>query len=531
SPDCKKDGTEAELFKRNLNYHVTQFYYSDVHPREDFFIGGSQDNAAIGFLEGGKAERLAGGDGSFVAFDRDEPEYAIACNNHGGAKIVKLDLQTGKKISERRLNQSGGELINPSGYDPAQNVFLNPYRGVRILRARNVTDFSDIVRDTIDVSAVVSSPITVLTPSPHSMNGESVFYLGTNTTSNGAIYRMSHAEADSPLMRITALPNPVIGPGVDNERGRWMTSLCIGDTEDHLIVTFQSREMDGIWETKDGGTTWQSKQGDLPRQRMLTVTRNPKNPKEVVVGGQYGVFYTQNFDAIDVLWEPLVTGVGRVKSTTVKYREKDSVLFLGSYGLGVLRHNIELQEEKVTRKTPYFASFSSPQNTFEFKPEWTICGQMLGSWEQDQVWRVQQGGQLNIQQREDVMVSKYHAFGYPRQSQLISPFIDFSDQITPQVVFEYAYPTADQTIQDTADLQYSLDDGDSWQMLWVKRGNALATTSTAASGTFVPDDSDWRKISIPVSFLRDEKRVLFRFTTYGDRMSDNFWLDHLNDLT
>ncbi|UTW61749.1 hypothetical protein KFE98_17320 [bacterium SCSIO 12741] len=202
---------------------------------------------------------------------------------------------------------------------------------------------------------------------------------------------------------------------------------------------------------------------------------------------------------------------------------------MGTYGGGVLRRKApELDRE--TLKAPVYFDFES---LMELWRHWKICNPAgVDGWEQAKVNRIDTSSDefvADVHLNESVLVSRNfeEPVEWSALDELEPPILDMSQQKDPYLTFDYAYARKKERnpgYRDTFDLQYSLDDGRHWHLLWGKRGSHLYTAE-ATEKRFVPKTGDWKTIVIPFPQGTGKKRVLFKFSTYGPKMTNDLWFD------
>ena len=92
--------------------------------------------------------------------------------------------------------------------------------------------------------------------------------------------------------------------------------------------------VESIWYTSNGGTTWETKEGNLPDMPVKCILQNPLNTEEVIVGTELGVWYTSDFSSASPSWLPAFNGMSNVKVTDLDVRD-DNAIYAATYGRGV----------------------------------------------------------------------------------------------------------------------------------------------------------------------------------------------------
>ncbi len=115
---------------------------------------------------------------------------------------------------------------------------------------------------------------------------------------------------------------------------------------------------------------------------------------------------------------------------------------------------------------------------------------------------------------------------FNKKDALITDVYDLSVVPKPELKFDVAYAAFSTTRLDSLNVYYSLDCGSSWTKVWGQRGNEFATAA-AQSAAFVPKDTQWRTVSIPLLQISGQAKVSFKFENvsgWGNAM----YLDNIN---
>ena len=93
---------------------------------------------------------------------------------------------------------------------------------------------------------------------------------------------------------------------------------------------------------------------------------------------------------------------------------------------------------------------------------------------------------------------------------LVTPPLNLTGQGVPYISFDQAYAIYSNDYVDTLKVLYSLDCGITWEFLWSKGGNELATASPTEE-PFFPLDNEWRNQEISLASLAGEQSVHLAF--------------------
>lgn len=156
-------------------------------------------------------------------------------------------------------------------------------------------------------------------------------------------------------------------------------------------------------------------------------------------------------------------------------------------------------------------------NSFETALDW-YPGGINSSWERGlptatlintaaagtQVWATNLSGNYNFEEK----------------SWLQSPCFDFSRVVRPEISFRYR---SYMTVNSGANITYSVDGGNSWQLLgrvgegnnWYATDSVVVSAGNAVWSGNQPS-TDWLQARLPLSSLRGQSSVMFRFNFYSN---------------
>ncbi|MEY3444560.1 MAG: hypothetical protein RLZZ519_2841 [Bacteroidota bacterium] len=147
--------------------------------------------------------------------------------------------------------------------------------------------------------------------------------------------------------------------------------------------------------------------------------------------------------------------------------------------------------------------------------------------ESDQWHWVGSGNAASLGARS-VMAQNYSQLAPRVKQDLISAPYDLAGISAPVLTFDYAYKRKGSFIIDSLQLWVSDDCGDTWQKIWEKGGNGLATTGGfQANAPFVPTISQWRSDTVSLAAFSTATELRLKFRSIGGN-SQNIYLDNLN---
>ena len=328
-------GSGSAISVRNNNYNVTQYVKAGIGPNGNgstsvIFTAGAQDNGSQAFRNGNASpgingsEELSDGDGFYTFVDKDG-QYMIATfvNNviyrfslpwnglgrrQGGATTLSSD-------------QSRGDFVNQMDYDSDANRLLtnNSNQSQNAIKSINVASNSS---GSITNAALTAKP-TAFRASPFANN---VWHVGL---ANGGLLRLNNVTNSS--ASFTTITTPFVGS---------VSSVRYGETANDIFVTVHNYGVTSVWATSNGGTSWASKEGDLPNIPVRDILQNPLNRDEAILATQLGVWSTSNFNSANPTWTQAYNGMSDVSVTSLDYwavngDDNNNQIIASTYGRGV----------------------------------------------------------------------------------------------------------------------------------------------------------------------------------------------------
>lgn len=320
------------LSPRDKDFNTSQFYTVGVAPTTafsgDYFAGGLQDNGTQLFQNANSngadsSVEAYGGDGAYTFFDQGDDKYFIR-NYVYNSGINLFNLETNTNVTINNESASNGSFINPQALDSNLDILYSNYSSggfnYIIKRYSGIKSSTTLTSTNLTNSEFDSTP-TALTVSPFTTNS-STLYVGTVL---GDIFKVENANGSSPSWTELELNNIIVGSISDIE---------LGNNENEIFVTIHNYGVENIWYTNDGGTNWQTKEGNLPDMPVKTILRNPLNNEEVIIGTELGVWYTTNFSDTNPTWSPAFNGMSNVKVLDLDLRD-DNMVFAATFGRGI----------------------------------------------------------------------------------------------------------------------------------------------------------------------------------------------------
>ncbi len=309
---------------RNKGLRIKQFYSVAIHPTEtNLFIAGAQDNGMHRLNHPGLDSSIEfyGGDGMYCAIDQNEPQFQFgsAFNNN-----IRRSINGG--LSWGNVSFAGGRFVSPWDYDNIGNkIYLcsgngnyirwdNPQTGTTSATVA-VTDFGGL-----QVSAVHVSPYTA----------NRVFF-GTSNGTTSRLVRLNDAHTATPTSTI------ITPPGATG----FLNCVVTGSSDQNLIACFSSFNVNNVWITTDGGTTWAASDGNLPNMPVRWALFHPDTDTKAYIATATGVWETDLLNGASTVWAANPS-FPNVSTDMIKYRASDRTIAAGTHGRGVWTATVPL---------------------------------------------------------------------------------------------------------------------------------------------------------------------------------------------
>jgi hypothetical protein len=316
----------SAITARNKDYNTVQYYYGDIssaiNGAADDIIGGTQDNGTPAVYDGVAGANpftdLTGGDGGYTEID-DAGAYIITAypnNNH----YVIVPPSTFYQIS----SGTGGSFINEGGLDKNLDILYcnasttTPTYSIE-RNATFTTGAGSITRTSLTDALLDASP-SAFKVSPFTV-GSTKLFVGLKS---GKLLRLDTADGVPIWNNITG--GSFVGSISDVE---------FGQNELEIFVTMHNYGVTSIWFTSDGGTTWSSKEGNLPDLPVKCILQNPLLPNEVIIGTELGVWSTADYTQVSPVWIQSYNGMSDVTVLDLDVRTSDNVVLATTHGRGM----------------------------------------------------------------------------------------------------------------------------------------------------------------------------------------------------
>lgn len=301
---------------KNDGYNVTQFYGCAIDPGlgVNHFLAGSQDNGSHLFDQSGtnSTTEVTGGDGAFCHIDQDEPTYQFTSYVYSN---YYRSTDGGNTFSSVSFGDNG-RFINPTDYDDTADIFYGAYNDGTYFRWDDPQTGSTWY--SISISDFSGKKVSAVTCSPNTAN-RVFFGLG-----NGNVVKVDNAHNSSHSSTVIRSGSGYVSC-IEVEQG----------DDDHILVTYSNYGVNSVWETTDGGSTWNSVEGDLPDMPVRWALFNPHDADQALLATELGVWYSDDLNAGSTNWVPANNGLANVRTDMLQLRSSDNEIIASTHGRGL----------------------------------------------------------------------------------------------------------------------------------------------------------------------------------------------------
>jgi len=328
SDDITTASSSPGIDNRNKDYSTIQYYYGAIDIVDgadgDDIIGGAQDNGTSVIEDASAGANiftdLFGGDGAFTDLDRASG-YGVQSYTGNGHNY--FSYPTGASFFSI-TSGGGGNFINQAGLDKNLDIlYSNASTSTPTYRIERVVEF--IPGGPGQVSTILTNGFLNSSPSAFQVDpytaASSKLWVGLT---NGRLLRIDNA--DGGVAPTWNLMNTFVGSISDIEYG--VTNM-------DMFVTIHNYGVTSVHYSGDGGSSWNSIEGDLPDVPVKCVLQNPLYPDQVIIGTALGVWATNDYTAGSPTWIQTYNGMSDVPVLDLDLRPSDNVILATTYGRGM----------------------------------------------------------------------------------------------------------------------------------------------------------------------------------------------------
>lgn len=316
--------TQPVFSGKNRSYNSLQFYSCAIDPREEtaIYMGDLQDNGTVLYTGTPLSNTISGGDGAYCFIDQNEPNITISSIYYNQYYLYR----DGGQVSIAGMNYGSGTFINPVDYDNNLNTLYanaTTFLGANKNSLLKISGIPDNPVETIfTITNDVNVPFSHIAVSQYSPSNSTTLFAGTES---GRLFKVINAQSNPYSTEI----------GSNNFPAGNISCIAIGESEDHLLVTFSNYGISSIWQTYNGGDSWSEKENNLPDMPIRWAIYHPQDDKQALIATEIGIWGTDELDQDNPIWLPVNDGLANVRVDMLKVRKSDNVVLAATHGRGL----------------------------------------------------------------------------------------------------------------------------------------------------------------------------------------------------
>ncbi len=325
--------------EKSNNLSSLQFYACDMSPiaGDNTFVGGLQDNGTL--LYNGSpldiSNMISGGDGAYCFIDKTDASRMITSVYYNRYYL----FENANYI--KNFGEYSGVFINPCDYDSKNSILYTnacTFTGHKSNRLLKISILQDtIINEYINLGTGLNTYFSNILVSPYSHEGKTTLFVGSQ---NGKLFEIKDSQKN-PYSFDIGSPDFPLG---------YISSIAIGGSEDTLLVTFSNYGVQSVWETYNGGNTWNDISYNLPDIPIRWALYHPENANQKLLATELGIW---SFDKNNI-WKPNTT-FPNVRVDMLRVRKSDNTVLAATHGQGLFFGRWEKKsvgiKEQITAKT------------------------------------------------------------------------------------------------------------------------------------------------------------------------------------
>jgi hypothetical protein len=311
--------------EKNNGYGTLQFYSCAIYPTagSNKYVGGLQDNGTL-YHTGTPLtifDMIDGGDGAYSFIDQDQPQYMITSVYYN-----QYSLFNNGEYYQSMADWQSGTFVSPADYDYKSNILYSNacnYIGGQVnklLRIKGIPN--NISGSYINLNTGLNVYFTAVEYSTHSAANSSTLFVGSLT---GKLFKVINAQTTPQSTDITGSSFPLGA----------ISSIAIGGSDDTLLVTFSNYGVSSVWQTYDGGSSWQEKEANLPDIPIRWAIYHPNSSAYAMLATELGVWTTSNLNEEGTVWTQDIAGLANVRVDMLQMRMSDFTVIAATHGRGL----------------------------------------------------------------------------------------------------------------------------------------------------------------------------------------------------
>ncbi len=311
--------------EKNNGYGTLQFYSCAINSTagSNKYVGGLQDNGTL-YHTGTPLtifDMIDGGDGAYAFIDQTQPQYMITSVYYN-----QYTLFNNGNYEEDMSSWQSGTFISPADYDYNSNILyanacsFSGGQANQILRIKGIPN--NISGAYINLNTGLDVYFSAVEYSQNSPLNTSTLFVGSLT---GKLFKVTNAQASPQVTDITGSSFPTGA----------VSSIAIGSSDDTLLVTFSNYGISSVWQTYDGGASWDEKEANLPDIPVRWAMYHPNSTAYAMLATELGVWTTSNLNEEETVWTQDIEGLANVRVDMLQMRLSDYTVIAATHGRGL----------------------------------------------------------------------------------------------------------------------------------------------------------------------------------------------------
>jgi hypothetical protein len=417
---------------KNNGFNCTQYYGVDMHPSDaNYFLAGAQDNGTQKFTTAGinTTSNASGGDGGWPHIDQTDGQLQITANT-GNRYNVSINGGASFTFASTVFN-TRGQFINPTDFDDQTDILYCGDDEGKYFFIRNWT--TTPVGTQVTVAGFGSREVTFVKVDPAGGNNVWVGLSPTNSTTLPMVVKLSNAN--------TTTPGFASFGTVGNVNGAALSSLDIDPANaNHIIATLSNFGVTSVWESTDGGTTFNSIEGNLPDMPVWWCMFAPAGAQlngatggngGIILGTELGVWTASVINGTSTQWIPNNGGLANVRVYMLRYRNSDKMLVAATHGRGLFTTTLTVVTVTGVPNVPNTKDFIRYVST-ENKQLQVVVGNLTAQSITLQLYDMK--GRLVLQRRQAYQNVRLDLSGYSTGSYILKIRGNKNERFTKQII-------------------------------------------------------------------------------------------------
>jgi photosystem II stability/assembly factor-like uncharacterized protein len=300
----------------NNAYSTLQCYSCAINQSGDYhYLTGLQDNGTVYYDAHpfNINDMVQGGDGAFASFDENEPNMIITSTYNNSFFVYDFGTSDYEYIND----VESGSFVTTFDYDWLNNVIWAnacDEQGIGADQILKLSNFYSHTSEFINAGTGSTVPFSAVR-----LAGTNTLLLGSST---GEIYKINDINTSPSSTEIDG----------GNLPSAFVSCIQCDANADTILVTLSNYGIQSVWQTYNGGNTWNDISGNLPDMPIRWAIYHPSNRNNIMLATETGIWITINANNASVVWTPQNTGLANVRIDMLDIRRSENLVLAGTHG-------------------------------------------------------------------------------------------------------------------------------------------------------------------------------------------------------